>query len=183
LNLEQLRTSCNPPAQEGKCMEPDRRLDLIIEDLPGIGRRYEMTGTNGGRIIVIINHSGRRMVHGLDPGVDQASAVELTDQQARKLGAILGGAFFKPAVVEELEAVFGNLLIDWVTLEEASPGAGKTIGELQIRRRTGVTIVAIVRDNQAITVPEPSETLRAGDRLVIIGRRQDSGPFHQLVVD
>jgi TrkA domain protein len=108
--------------------------------------------------------------------------VELSDQQARKVGAILGGAFFKPAVMEELEAVFGSLLIDWVTLEEASPGAGKTIGELQIRRRTGVTIVAIVRDDQAIPVPEPSELLRAGDRLVIIGRRQDSGPFHKLVV-
>jgi TrkA domain protein len=164
-------------------MEPDSSLDLIVEDLPGIGRRYEMTGTNGGRIIVIITHSGHRTVHGLDPGADQASAVELTDRQARTLGAILGGAFFKPAVVEELEAVFGNLLIDWVTLEEASPGAGKTIGELQIRRRTGVTIVAIVRDSQAITAPEPSDTLRAGDRLIIICRQQDIGPFHQLVVD
>ncbi|HET7518686.1 MAG TPA: TrkA C-terminal domain-containing protein [Actinomycetes bacterium] len=164
-------------------MEPDSRLDFIIEDLPGIGRRYEMTGTNGGHIIVIITHSGHRIVHGRNPGVDQASAVELTDQQARKLGAILGGAFFKPAVVEELEAVFGKLLIDWVTLGPASPGAGKTIGELQIRRRTGVTIVAIVRDNQAITVPEPSETLHAGDRLIIIARHQDSGPFHKLVVD
>ncbi len=163
-------------------MAPDSPVELVIEDLPGIGRRYELTGTNGGRIIVIIDHSGRRILHGRNPGADQASAVELTDQQARKLGAILGGAFFKPAVVEELEAVFGRLLIDWVTLQAASPGAGKTIGELQIRRRTGVTIVAIVRDGQAITVPEPSELLRAGDRLVIIGRRQDSGPFHQLVV-
>jgi TrkA domain protein len=69
-----------------------------------------------------------------------------------------------------------------VTLEPTSPGAGKTIGELQIRRRTGMTVVAIVRDNHAITVPEPSETLHAGDRLIIIGRRQDSGPFYKLVV-
>jgi len=134
-------------------MEPDSSLDLIIEDLPGIGRRYEMTGTNGGRITVVITHNGRRVVHGLDPGADQASAVELTDRQARKLGAILGGAFFKPAVVEELEAVFGNLLIDWVTLEEASPGAGRTIGELQIRRRTGVTIAAIVRTTRRSRLP------------------------------
>jgi hypothetical protein len=103
-------------------MEPDSSLDLTIEDLPGIGRRYELTGTNGGRITVVITHSGRRIVHGLDPGADQASAVELTDRQARKLGAILGGAFFKPAVVEELEAVFGSLLIDWVTLQDTSPG-------------------------------------------------------------
>jgi TrkA domain protein len=106
-------------------MEPHSSVDLIIEDLPGIGRRYEMTGTNGGRIIVVITHSGHRVVHGRDPGADQASAVELTDQQARKLGAILGGAFFKPAVVEELEAVFGNLLIDWVTLQEASPAPAR----------------------------------------------------------
>jgi TrkA domain protein len=163
-------------------MEPDSSLDLVIDDLPGIGRRYQMTGTNGGQIVVVIDHSGRRVVHGRNPGVDQASAVELSDRQARKLAAILGGAFFKPAVVEELEAVFGTLLIDWVTLDPASSGAGKSIGELQIRRRTGMTVVAIVRDNQAITVPEPSETLHAGDRLIIIGRRQDIGPFHKLVV-
>ena len=112
-------------------MEPNSSLDLVIDDLPGIGRRYQMTGTNGGQIIVIIDHSGRRVVHGRNSGVDQASAVELSDQQARKLAAILGGAFFKPAVVEELEAVFGSLLIDWVTLDPASPGAGKSIGELR----------------------------------------------------
>ena len=163
-------------------MEPDRRLDLIIEDLPGIGRRYEMTGTNGGRIIVIINHSGRRMVHGLDPGVDQASAVELTDQQARKLGAILGGAFFKPAVVEEVEAVFEDLLIDWVALEPTSPGVDKSIAELEIRRTTGVTIIAIIRGDRAITAPQPSEIMRVGDRLVVVSRPQDLGPFRDLVV-
>jgi K+/H+ antiporter YhaU regulatory subunit KhtT len=67
--------------------------------MPGIGRSYQMTGTNGGRITVIVHHSGRRVVYGLNAGADQASAVELSDQQARKLGAILGGAFFKPAVV------------------------------------------------------------------------------------
>jgi TrkA domain protein len=163
-------------------MESDSSLDLVIDDLPGIGRRYQMTGANGAQIIVIIDHSGRRVVHGRNAGADQASAVELTDQQARKLGAILGGAFFKPAVVEELEALFGSLNIDWVTLDPASPGAGKSIGELQIRRRTGMTIVAIVRDKSAITVPEPSETLHASDRLIIIGRRQDIAPFHKLVV-
>ena len=163
-------------------MEPDSRLDLIIEDLPGIGRRYEMTGTNGGRIIVIITHSGRRMVHGLNPGVDQASAVELTDQQARKLGAILGGAFFKPAVVEEVEAVFEDLLIDWVALEPNSPGADKSIAELEIRRTTGVTIIAIIRGAQVITAPQPSEIMRVGDRLVVVSRPQDLGPFRDLVV-
>jgi TrkA domain protein len=76
-----------------------------------------MTGTNGGRITVVVHHSGRRVVYGLNAGADQASAVALSDQRARKLGAILGGAFFKPTVVEEVEAVFDDLVIDWVALE------------------------------------------------------------------
>lgn len=163
-------------------MESDSGLEFVVDDLPGIGRSYQMTGTNGGRITVVVHHSGRRVVYGLNAGSDQASAVELSDHQARKLGAVLGGAFFKPAVVEEVEAVFDDLLIDWVALEPNSPGADKSIAELKIRRTTGVTIIAIIRGGQAITAPEPSEILRAGDRLVFVSRRQDMGPFRDLVV-
>jgi K+/H+ antiporter YhaU regulatory subunit KhtT len=83
-------------------------VDFVVDDLPGIGRRYQMMGINGGRITVVVHHSGRRVVYGLNADSDQASAVELSDHQARKLGAILGGAFFKPAVVEEVEAVFDD---------------------------------------------------------------------------
>jgi hypothetical protein len=71
-------------------MEPDSGLDFVGDDLPGIGRSYQMTGSNGGRITVVIHHSGRRVVYGLNAGADHASAVELSDHQARKLGAILG---------------------------------------------------------------------------------------------
>jgi TrkA domain protein len=53
---------------------------------------------------------------------------------------------------------------------------------LEIRRTTGATIIAIIRGDQAITAPEPSEILRAGDRLVVVSRRQDMGPFRDLVV-
>jgi hypothetical protein len=88
----------DPVVQEDKRMEPDSSPDFVVEDLPGIGRSYQMTGTNGGRrITVVVHHGGRRVVYGLNTGADQASAVELSDHQAQKLGTILGGAFFKPA--------------------------------------------------------------------------------------
>ena len=106
----------------------------------------------------------------------------MSDHQARKLGAILGGAFFKPAVVEEVEAVFDDLLIEWVALVPTSPGVDRSIAELEIRRTTGVSIIAIIRGNQPVTAPEPSEVLRAGDRLVVVSRPQDLGPFRDLVV-
>ena len=90
--------------------------------------------------------------------------------------------FFKPAVVEEVEAVFEDLLIDWVALEPNSPGVDKSIAELAIRRTTGVSIIAIIRGAQAIIAPEPSEIMRASDRLVVVSRPQDLGPFRDLVV-
>ena len=85
-------------------------------------------------------------------------------------------------MVEEVEAVFDDLLIDWVALEPNSPGADKSIAELEIRRTTGVTIIAIIRGDKAITAPQPSEIMRVGDRLVVVGRHQDLGSFRDLVV-
>jgi K+/H+ antiporter YhaU regulatory subunit KhtT len=45
-------------------MESDSGLDFVVDDLPEIGRRYQMTGSNGGRITVVVHHSGRRVVYG-----------------------------------------------------------------------------------------------------------------------
>ncbi len=157
--------------------------DVTEVALPGIGQRYDVRVAEGGPLAVVIHHSGRRDLYIMDPrGDEPRAAVALTDAQARTLGAILGGAYFKPAVVEEIEAVIGDLLIDWVTIEETSPGAGKTIAELEIRRRTRMTVAAILRDRVPLIAPEPTETLLPGDRLVVIGRQEDLSGFRRHVV-
>jgi TrkA domain protein len=164
-------------------MSPDRTRRIAPEvaeqELPGIGRRYDLDHLDGGRITVVIHHSGRRDLYLLPEGDDEPNAVlTLTDHQARALGAILGGAYFKPAVVEEIEAVIGNLLIDWVTLPATSPAVGHTIGDLGIRTHTRMTVVAIVRGGApAMVAPEPTEALQAGDQLVVAGRREDLAGF------
>ena len=87
--------------------------DLTEHDLPGIGHRYELRTADGGRVVVVLHHSGRRDLYVVEPGRDEPQATAtLTDTQARTLGAILGGAYLKPAVVEEIEAVIGGLHID-----------------------------------------------------------------------
>ena len=161
----------NPPSPR---KPPLVSPDLTDHDLPGIGHRYELRSADGGRVVVVIHHSGRRDLYVVEPGHDEPQAVvALTDTQARTLGAILGGAYFKPAVVEEIEAVIGGLLIDWFTLDAGSPAVGRSIADLEIRRRTGMTVAAIVRDPQPVTAPEPGERLQAGDQLVVIGRQED----------
>jgi hypothetical protein len=64
--LQQPHPSCvvDPVVEEDKRMESDSGLDFVVDDLPGIGRSYQMTGINGGRITVVVHHSGRRVVYG-----------------------------------------------------------------------------------------------------------------------
>jgi TrkA domain protein len=157
--------------------------DVTQQILPGIGQRFDMDLGEEGEVAVVIHHGGRRDVYLLDRGADEPWAgLSLSDGQARTLGAILGGAYFKPAVVEEIEAVLGRVVIDWVTLHARSPAAGRTIAELDIRRETGMTIAAIMREHVPLVAPGPHETLVAGDRLVIVGRREDLGRFRRHVV-
>ncbi|RPH53058.1 potassium transporter Kef, partial [bacterium] len=47
--------------------------------------------------------------------------------------------------------------------------AGRTIGELDLRRRTGTTIIAVVRGERSLTSPAPDLRLEAGDDLVLMG--------------
>jgi CPA2 family monovalent cation:H+ antiporter-2 len=48
-------------------------------------------------------------------------------------------------------------------------GTGRTIGELDLRRRTGTTIIAVVRGERSLTSPAPGLRLEAGDDLVLMG--------------
>jgi TrkA domain protein len=164
----------------------ERRLlhsNVIEQSLPGIGQRYELHTEEGGTIVVVLHHSGRRDMYVMDPRDDEPkAAVTLSDSQARTLGAVLAGAYFKPAVVEDIEAVIGSLLIDWFTLRANSPAADKTIAEMEIRRRTRMTVAAILRGSESLIAPEPSEVLRADDRLVVVGRQEDRAGFVRHVV-
>jgi K+/H+ antiporter YhaU regulatory subunit KhtT len=51
----------------------------------------------------------------------------------------------------------------------ASPAAGRSIRELQLRRATGVTIIAVVHDGQPVTNPPPDLVIQQGDILVMLG--------------
>ena len=151
------------------------------QELPGIGRRYSVRA-DGGELSIVIHHSGRRDVYLSDGTGRSAPAVAtLTDDQARRLGAVMAGAYFQPTLTRQIEAVVGGLLIDWVTIAPASAGAGRSIAELEVRRRTRMTIVAILRGDEAVVAPEPTEVLQPGDRVVVVGRPEDLDGFTRHV--
>jgi TrkA domain protein len=68
----------------------------------------------------------------------------------------------------DLQRIEG-LAIDWLAIRSGSPYAGRTIADTQARSRTGVSIVAVLRDGSAIPAPTPDVRLQAGDTLVVVG--------------
>jgi len=66
-------------------------------DLPGVGKKFVLNTYGKQRLAVIIHHEGRRELYILDRDDEPLASVVLQDEEARQLGAILGGAYYKPA--------------------------------------------------------------------------------------
>jgi monovalent cation:H+ antiporter-2, CPA2 family len=74
------------------------------------------------------------------------------------------------------------LPVHWVQVPPDSPLSDCTIGEAHIRSRTGVSVVAILRDEELIPNPTPEQQLRSGDFLAIFGDYEERGRFEALVM-
>ncbi len=59
--------------------------------------------------------------------------------------------------------------IDGFKIPEKSSLAGKSIAELQVRKKTGVTVIAVRREAEVITNPNPDFKFKAGDIILFTG--------------
>jgi CPA2 family monovalent cation:H+ antiporter-2 len=70
-----------------------------------------------------------------------------------------------------------------VRVPEKAGAAGKLIGELALRTRTGASIVGIQRDETSLINPGPDEELRAGDDVLLIGSQSHLDSAQKLLND
>jgi TrkA domain protein len=136
--------------------------------LPGVGTRYDFACQRGPRVGVMNHPSGRRdlLVYDQDDPDAVLADVPLNPEEASALAELLGAA----SIVEQLDALpqlIAGLAIEWASLPTSVEPA--TIGSLEIRRRTGASVVAIVRDDAPLPAPGPDEDLRPGDTVVMVG--------------
>ncbi|WP_378155092.1 potassium channel family protein [Chungangia koreensis] len=74
-----------------------------------------------------------------------------------------------------------NFAIEESTVGEDSHVVGKSISELGIRRKYGVTIVAIKRGDNMINNPKPDEQFKTGDIVVTFGDGEHNEKFKESV--
>lgn len=138
--------------------------------LPGVGVRYEFE-TQDGKIVGVVTHrTGRREIYlSSEDDKDRFNlALGLTNSDARILAELLGASRVAEELAELQQKIEG-LVIDWLPLREDSPYANRPMGDARIRTQTGVSVVAVVRGEEAFPVPGPEVPLQAGDYLVVVG--------------
>jgi len=156
-------------------------------ELPGLGKKYLVELESGERLGIIIYDEGNRELFYFAPEEDEPTcSVALTDQEARQVGSIIGGAFYQPKLLEKLETAIADLHIEWLKVVPQAQVVGKTIGELGLRKNLGVTVIAVIEEVDkkkkcAAINPGPTFTFVPGQTVVVAGRRDSVARFEGMV--
>ena len=138
--------------------------------LPGVGVKHDFTTNDGRDVGVLAHNDGRRdiVVYDADDPDKCSMQMSLSAPDTRTLAELLGTSQVNTAVQAVQQEIEG-LAIEWLTIESDSPSAGRTIGDGEFRTRTGVSVVAVIRDDTPFPAPEPDFGLQAGDVAVCVG--------------
>jgi CPA2 family monovalent cation:H+ antiporter-2 len=83
--------------------------------------------------------------------------------------------------VAQLQNAARLLSFDWVRLEPSSSLVGETLGDGNIRQKTGASIVGVLRDGELQANPGRSFLFEAGDLLAVIGSGEQLAGFQASV--
>ena len=145
------------------------QIKIEETQLPGVGVRHEFSTDAGERIGVITHHAGNRdiLVYDKDdPDICRLS-LRVTEQEANQLGEFLGSSQVVQTFSNLAQTIDG-LHLDWIPIKNDWECAGHSIDELGLHK-TGVNIVAIIRNGQTIPAPSSDFQVWSGDTALVIG--------------
>jgi monovalent cation:H+ antiporter-2, CPA2 family len=113
--------------------------------------------------------------------ISAADTLRYADGVRKELYATLrqSGASFQTRAL--LQSARDLLELGWLTLDRESPLIGRTIGELGIRTRTGVSVVGVMRAETFLPNPNPDFHFAPGDLVGVIGSAEQFAAFEQWV--
>ncbi len=104
------------------------------------------------------------------PGNIIANQISLVRFDGYKM---LRGLSLDQEKIGKLAALFAAATVDNVQLQPDHPAVGRTLKDLDIRRTSGASVLAIVRNGSAVTNPGPDLSLLADDILVLLGSHRE----------
>jgi voltage-gated potassium channel len=124
--------------------------------------------------------------------VDEASVPKLTRAGADRAispyaigGHRLAHLILSPTVVDFFETALRrgdeSLNIESLALAAESASVGRTLESLNVRRETGATVLAVMRNGNAVPNPPPEFVLAAGDQLLALGTAAQLAELERLI--
>lgn len=144
--------------------------EVTETQLPGVGVRYEFTTDDDERVGVLWHHSGRReiVVYDRDDPDVGRTVMHLSSDDSHTLTELLGATQVSEAIGAMQQRIEG-LALEWVEVTAQSPLAGRTIGDGQLRTKTGASVVAVIRKTTTEAAPGPDFVLQPADVVVAVG--------------
>lgn len=152
-------------------------MNIEVTQLPGIGVRKDSPLSGARRRIGIIDRKDRT----IDPIVSNPDATEqipLSNHAATGLANLLGA----PQLHDE-HREFGELATRQLPVRTGSPDDGRLLGDTQLRTRTSMSIVAVMRAGHVIPSPGPEFLITAGDVLVVVGTAESLTAAARIMTD
>lgn len=145
-------------------------MNVEVTPLPGIGTRQDFMIRSGRRIGVITYRDGKfeLIVSKLDDPDACSASIPLTPQEAGTLAGLLGA----PQLVAHLNEQHSEVTGIGTKQFPVVPGSAfdsRTLGDTQLRTRTGASIVAVVRAGTVHPSPRPDFVFAGGDLVVVVG--------------
>ena len=106
---------------------------------------------------------------------------DFTDVVHKELYAPLYSSEEYYRIISQLKTASRSMDLNWEGIPADSPLVGKSIRELNIRNATGVSIVAIIRDEDFIPNPEPDFVFLQTDIVGVIGEFGQVKQFREYV--
>ncbi|WP_460402098.1 cation:proton antiporter regulatory subunit [Actinophytocola sediminis] len=145
-------------------------MNVEVTPLPGIGTRQDFVSRTGRRIGVITYRDGRSelIVSKKDDPDACTASIPLSPDEASALAGLLGAPQLVADLSRENDGLRG-VHTKQLPLVPGSPYDSRTLGDTQLRSRTAVSVVAVVRMGTVHPSPRPDFVLGGGDLLVTIG--------------
>ncbi len=159
--------------------------EITETELPGIGKRFKLNLRKGGTLTVVVRLDGERDIYYREVVEDEPTVVSLTELEAREVSSILVGTYYKLSPLEMFEEAMEHKAgLHSVTVPRSTTVDGVAISELDIRKRTEASIVAIVKDDgTSIPNPDPGTHIEHDDVLVVIGTVEAVDRLKALLVE
>ncbi|WP_254280701.1 cation:proton antiporter regulatory subunit [Haloarcula marina] len=149
--------------------------------LPGVGTRYRIAFPDRSSFTILLHNNGTRDTYWSgDADGDSDRLFSVSESQSRKIAEIFDGTYFEP-VPDDVDTVFEEARIRWVTVPSSSSLAGQTIRAAGVRSKTGASIIAVQRGTKTLSNPTPDTVLRADDVLVVVGSEENHSALEELL--